>query len=72
MLNTHRKIHNQAQVLISRKDYEQFLVLKKIFKFKEVSMSADEKKALIRSRKNYAQKKYHTLKQVKHALGIKD
>ena len=66
-------IKEKHLVVVPQKTYEDFLKWQRAVKSKrEVKMTASEKRALIRGRKNIAQGKYVTLEQLRHELGIKD
>ena len=53
-------------VVILRKDYEEFLELRKIIKY--VNPTAQEKKAIARGKKEIAKGQYSSLASVKHAM----
>lgn len=66
-------IKEKHLVVVPQKTYEDFLKWQKAIKSRrEVKMTASEKRALIRGRKNIAQGKYITLEQLRYELGIKD
>lgn len=56
-------------VIIPLKEYEELLLEKR--KVKSFKPTAAEKKALIRGRKNLAERNYITLKDLERELGIK-
>jgi hypothetical protein len=55
-------------VLVPRKEYEALLAGRK--KMKTVTLSATQKRDLVRARREYAQGKYITLGELEHELGI--
>ena len=56
-------------VMISRREYEEFLKFR-LRKVSEVKMTAAQKQALNRARKNLARGKYLTIHDLKQKLGI--
>lgn len=64
-------IKNQKLIAVPHNLYEEFLNWqRKIKSVKTFKPTASEKKALARARKNLAQGKYITFKQLKYELGI--
>lgn len=62
---------NQKLIAVPHNLYEEFLNWqRKIKSVKTFKPTASEKKALVRARKNLAQGKYITFKQLKYELGI--
>lgn len=66
-------IKNKDFVVIPRKEYEEFYQWKEVAKlFKTFVPTAAQKRELKRAREDYKQKKYFTLNEFKHKLGIKN
>lgn len=66
-------IKNDELVVIPRKEYEEFSQWKDIIKsFKVFTPTKKQKTELERARKDYKEKKYLTLNELKRKLGIKN
>ncbi|MBI4086244.1 MAG: hypothetical protein HY433_03335 [Candidatus Liptonbacteria bacterium] len=63
-----RITQGEELVVIPRKEYEEYLQLRKIIPV--VKMTSAQKRDLEQARKDYKQGKYMTLEQLEHELGI--